>query len=365
MSRNSHIKVGHVRTLMFFVCLLLLSGAFLLPKSYAHLEHTPHYNGGGQGLSKYYVIQGLDPEYVQPNQPAKIIFSVEDYFQNDVHNIETMVEIYEADTGQRIMAYPWTKHDVGDFEVDYTFPHKGNYQLVLSLGDESTTHSGIDSSREILSSNLNCNCVRVIFNISVSENIGSIFVITWAVSITSAIIILGVVLGQIYKNRKKSGLYQNSANKEVLKYSIILAALAAGLVHLAVYDQHASLNLYYSIFLLLAALGQIAYGAMYLSINISNIWSSKISKELIKLYYRKTMIINLIGLVGTGVLLGLYTYSVIFPPPLSHTNQPEDIDYAGILSKSVEVFTFIGIILLIRWERKKFHDFVGINKFAR
>ena len=52
-------------------------------------------------------------------------------------------------------------------------------------------------------------------------------------------------------------------------------------------------------------------------------------------------------------MLGLYTYSVVLPPPLSPNNRPEDIDLGGILDKSLEVLLVIGIVYLMRWEKKK------------
>jgi hypothetical protein len=63
--------------------------------------------------------------------------------------------------------------------------------------------------------------------------------------------------------------------------------------------------------------------------------------------------VNLFGLVGTAVLLGLYAYSVPLPPPLSPNDRPEDIDFAGILAKAVEVFVIIGIAYLMRLERRQ------------
>jgi hypothetical protein len=68
-------------------------------------------------------------------------------------------------------------------------------------------------------------------------------------------------------------------------------------------------------------------------------------------YYNKTVILNIIRFVGTAVLLGLYLYVVIFPPPLSPDNKPEEWD--GIFSKSVEFATVIGIIYLMQYEREK------------
>jgi hypothetical protein len=68
--------------------------------------------------------------------------------------------------------------------------------------------------------------------------------------------------------------------------------------------------------------------------------------------------VNLFGLVGTGVLVGLYTYSVILPPPLSPTNAPEVVDVAGILAKSVEVLLMVGIVSLMIWEKRKLRKFI-------
>lgn len=349
---------------LLLLCMVLSIVIVATPYSYAHLEHSPHYNGGGQGMSKYYVYEGLDPEYAKPDQPTKIIFSIQDYFQNDIHDIESMVEIYAADTGHRIAAFPWTKHDLGDFEVDYSFPSQGTYQIVLSVAEATANNHGIDPPRNLLTSNSDCNCERVIFNIAISQNIGEVFLITWGVSISGGIIVLGVVLAQNYKNRKRQGLYQDSKNKEVLKYVIMLTALAAGMVHLAIYDEHSSLNIYYSIFLLLAALGQIAFGILYVSVTITNKYTYGQTQKSDTSYYKKTVLINLIGLVGTGILLGLYAYSAIFPPPLSPNNLPENVDYAGLLSKSIEAFMLVGILFLMKWEKRKFQNSLGINNLA-
>ena len=70
-------------------------------------------------------------------------------------------------------------------------------------------------------------------------------------------------------------------------------------------------------------------------------------------YYKKTLILNLFGLIGTGVLLGLYLYSVVLPPPLSPNKSPEDIDIGGILDKILEASLVLGIIYLMIWERRQ------------
>jgi hypothetical protein len=105
--------------------------------------------------------------------------------------------------------------------------------------------------------------------------------------------------------------------------------------------------------LLAAGASQLSYGIMYVLLTLANQPGAPNGPGLAKVYYKKTVILNLFGLVGTSVLLGLYTYSVVLPPPLSPNNRPEDIDLGGILDKSLEVLLVIGIVYLMRWEKKK------------
>jgi hypothetical protein len=60
--------------------------------------------------------------------------------------------------------------------------------------------------------------------------------------------------------------------------------------------------------------------------------------------------------MGTAVLIGLYIYVLIFPPPLSPTNQPEKIEIAGILSKSLEVALLVGIVFIMRLDKQAFQN---------
>ena len=75
----------------------------------------------------------------------------------------------------------------------------------------------------------------------------------------------------------------------------------------------------------------------------------------IKSTYKNNMAVNLFGFIGTAVLVGLYTYSVIYPPPLSPTNEPEEIEIAGILAKSLEIALLVGIAFIIKWDKEAFH----------
>ncbi|HZA06974.1 MAG TPA: hypothetical protein VE619_04645 [Nitrososphaeraceae archaeon] len=336
--------------------LILICGLLVpMPRSYAHFSHLAHYNIGGMGLGKYYVNEQLDPEYTLPRQPTKISFSIQDTNGNDVYNIVAMVEIYMASTGERVNVYPWTRHDSGDFDLYYTFPQVGNYQIVISIANSASHVNlyGIDPPRFDLGDNSNCDCARAIFNVNVSNNFGNFFEGAVFAGVGGIIVVFGSVLGFTYKSRRKSALYPNLTKHEVLKYIVLLLAVAAGIVHLVVYSEHGGLRIEYSIFLLTAGATQIAYSVLYVLLTISEESIAGKSREPAKAYYRKTVIVNLFGLIGTSVLLGLYAYSVILPPPLSPNNAPEDIDLSGILDKSLEISLVIGIIYLMGSERRK------------
>jgi len=329
--------------------------------TFAHLPHTPHYNGGSNrdAVGKYYPYLALDPEYTPAKTPTQIMFSIQDFDGNDVYNINTMVEIYEETTGNRIKIFPWTLHPIGDFEYYYTFPNVGNYQIVLSVARDNSSISSdkVDPPRSILDSYAGCQCDRVIFNITVSNTWGEIRNFLFAIAVIVPIAVLGSVLGISYFKAQKS-THKNSQNRELLKYGIMLLAIAGGLIHLAVFPEHSSQQVYYSIFLLCAASAQVAYGILYILVNMAQDLEMVKDRASLLGHYRNTLLVNLFGLIGTGVLVGLYTYSVIFPPPLSPTNKPEVIDIAGILAKSVEVLLIAGIISLMIWEKRQLNNYI-------
>lgn len=186
---------------------------------------------------------------------------------------------------------------------------------------------------------------------SISENFGIVYNSTMTIDVILPLTVLGLVLGFNYKDKKRKGLYANLSKQEILKYAMMLLGLAGGIIHLAVYSEHASVRIAYSIFLLIAGSAQVAYGVLYVLITLYETAGAE-SKESARTHYRKTVAVNLIGLIGTVILLGLYTYVVIFPPPLSPNNMPQEIDFGGILAKSVEAPLVIGIIYLMMWEKK-------------
>ena len=328
-------------------------------------------------------FMALDPDYGTIDYPTKITFSIQDFDGKDVYNVSTMVEIYDSVTGKRVHVFPWTFRDVGDFDLYYQFPKKRGYQIVLSIanaGEKSSLYSSsiVEPSRSILNDISDCICTRTVFNISIATTFGTIQNSLFFICIISPLALLGIILTKNYYKkygRVKGRNYNVSlgicrenekgkiegfgeGRKQIIKYSLTLLAIAGGIVHLVVFPEHGSLHVYYSIFLLAAAGGQIAYGVLYFLVMLSKPFYEMPIEHLqvIKSTYQHNMAVNLFGFMGTAVLIGLYVYVVIYPPPLSPINQPEEIEIAGILSKSVEVALLIGIAFIIKWDRQAFKN---------
>ena len=335
---------------------LLVSSVLSLPKSYAHFDHFSVYNGGGDRVGDFNVYEALDPDYASPGEVTRIMFSIQDEEGNDVSDINTMIEVYSANSGERIQANPWTKQESGDFEVPFVFPAIGSYQIVLSITNGPVDLNTVDAARTLLSSSRDCDCDRAIFNVSISEGFGTVWNSAMLVSVLGPLAIMGIVLGitlRFKMKRTDSGSSRKPSIEEYLKYAVMLAAIAGGTVHLTVYSMHASLRLEYSLFLIFAGGMQIAYGVLYTFVTITGESLIAKSREYRQKLYRKTLSVNLFGLVGSSILLGLYTYTVIFPPPLSPANTPDKVEFAGVLAKSLEAFLVVGILYLIRLDRRK------------
>ena len=174
----------------------------------AHIDRFASYNASGMGIGdKYYVIQQLEPEYVKPNEPSKIMFSIQDKHGRDVHDVTVLVEIYSIN-GERVLVIPWTTLETGDFNIPFVFTKNGNYQIVLSILNEDVASrkmlDTIPPPRTILNDSVNCSCERAVFNVSITETFGLISTIAVYGTIFGAIIILGIVLIWIFVSRRKN-----------------------------------------------------------------------------------------------------------------------------------------------------------------
>ena len=205
------ISVKNLRS-YFIVVFLALSIHSSIPTHFfavnAHFDSFASYNSSGMGIGdKYYVIQQLEPEYVKPNEPSKIMFSIQDKHGRDVHDVTVLVEIYSIN-GERVLVIPWTTLETGDFNIPFVFTKNGNYQIVLSILNEDVASrkmlDTIPPPRTILNDSISCNCERAVFNVSITETFGLISTIAVYGTIFGAIIILGIVLIWIFVSRRKN-----------------------------------------------------------------------------------------------------------------------------------------------------------------
>lgn len=312
-------------------------------------------------MGPYAIFQSLEPEYASKGRPVAIELSIQDREVRHVYNVATMVEVYLAVTGERLYATPWTMREISDFEVFYTFPHNEDYQIVVSVSKNADSLNLIDPPRSFLTSTVDCNCVRSVFNVNISQGFGVVWNSVTSLIMIVPVIVLGTTLGLSYRKRKKRGAI---SNRELIRYAVMLSALAGGVVHLAVYCEHAWLRTEYSIFLLSAAGAQVLYGLLFTTMTLLDdaiISSSSLPQQR----YKKKLAINIIGLAGTAVLLGLYAYSVIFPPPLSPDDVPEELEFSGILAKSLEVFLVIAILYIMNQDKKEFDKLITNKGFGR
>lgn len=318
-----------------------------IPNSFAHLEHS---SAGDKILGKYLIYIGLEPSIPKPTQPTEIIFSVQDKDGNDVYDIETMVEIYYNIKETRVYVSPWMEQEIGDFSIPYTFRDAGIYQVVLSILDDNAEKNNLVPPRQFLTATSECNCVRVLFNVAVSENWSNIWNTMMIIVVALPSTVFGLAMAVNYRNLKRRP-QSNFTRQELLKYIVLFLALAGGLVHLSIYIEHAPQRIEYGLFLLLAAISQIGFGTLFFS-TLTSRSVAQSQKEFLKKHFRRNLALYLFGLVGSVVLFGLYTYTVIFPPPLSPSNTPEQLEIAGVFAKALEL-SLIGIIAyLIYWENK-------------
>ena len=331
-----------IKIIIFIFTLLILPLVF--SNSYAHLEQS---SSGGVIQGDYFSYIGFNPRNPVPDESTKIIFSIQDENGNDMYDLETMVEIYSESMGKRIFYESWKIQTIGDFEISFVFEKSGTYQIILSISEANNPKEHVVSPRSMPSSSSDCDCTRVLFNVSVSENWDDIWTSLMVVILVLPFSVFGYAMWNNYKNKRNSN--QKLSRHETLRYVIMLLAFAGGVIHLSIYVDHTPLRVEYGMFLLLAAISQIGFGVLLLS---TVLFVPKISQKNLTDSHRKNLAIYLFGLIGSAVLIGLYIYAVSYPPPLSPENHPEHIDMAGIIAKILELSLIGVIVYVIKLEKK-------------
>ena len=334
---NLDIKIK----ITIFILLILPS---VFPNSYAHLEQS---SSGEVRQGDYLVYVGFDPRNPAPDEPVTIIFSIQDENGNDLYDLETMVEIYSDSMGKRIFYEPWKEQTIGDFEIPFIFEKSGTFQIILSISEANNPKEHVVLPRSMPSSSSDCDCIRALFNVSVSESWDDVWSSLMVVILVLPFSVFGYAMWNNYKNKKKSK--QKLSKYETLRYVIMFLAFAGGIIHLSIYIDHAPIRVEYGMFLLLTAISQIGFGVLLLS---TVLFTPNMSQEELRIIYRRNIAVYLFGIIGSAVLIGLYIYAVSFPPPLSPENHPEHIDIAGILAKILEISLIGVIVYVMNLERK-------------
>ncbi len=339
-----------------FFCFLLFIIVFIvlpLPVTFAHLQHS---SSGGQIIGKYNVVIGLDPKNPIPKEQSKIIFSIQDLEGNDIQNIQTSIEIYEDSLKKQILFDSWIQRESGDFEIIYSFEKIGAYQIVLNISENKVLES-IDTQQSVFSGTESCDCTRVVFNVSISDYWFYLWNGIMVIAIVMVCTVFGISVAMNYSKRKKENK-DVIPKQEVLKYIVMFLAIAGGLIHMSIYIDHAQLQIEYAMFLLLASISQVGFGMLLLTVLISKSVLKNIKSD--KSNSNKNTLIYLFGLIGSVILVSLYTYVVTVTLPLSTDTQPENIEISGIIAISLEI-SLIGIIsyLLYQEHTKKISDIIN------
>lgn len=325
----------------------------------AHLEGVPYYNGGGGQAGSYWVNTSVEPYFASPGVPVEIVFSIQTEFGEHIHDMYTMIEIYDSITEQRVFLQPWTHRPISDFTLEHTFDKSGSYQIVLSMSEDAKTINDVPQ-RNILLDNSNCDCHRIVSNIVVNENYGMIWNFIMSIVVILPTVTFGFALYVNYKRSSKRWKNTTIGKLETARYLVMITAIASGLVHFIVYAQHASMRLEWSLFLFMAASLQMTYGVYFLLMTMKN--SAKLKTKIKKVtssdsrillkYLQTPLKTHLIGIIGSLSLIMLYIYVVVFPAPLAPSNLPEDISILGLLSKTTESLMIFSILWLIILERR-------------
>lgn len=141
--------------------------------------------------------------------------------------------------------------------------------------------------------------------------------------------------------------------------------VGASIVHLAAYHIHAVSRLEYSIILSWATGAQLFYGIMYILLIFSE---DKLSVKqgnknfFSKGYYKKITVSNLVWMVDLYFSSSCIKTLLLFHLLCLPIQYPEDVDLAGVINKSLEVVLVIGIVYLMKTEKKSYRN--SVKKFA-
>lgn len=139
---NSNLKIEKVRYHIRFFLILL--GVSLLIFTNANFAQA-HLIGSDvitKKVGDYEVRFVPYPRSPNPGEPTILNFSVLDLEGNNVFNIEANVKILKDDVN--IFTSPKVRYEFSDFSIQYVFPEKGNYHIVLEVAIQNESNISAD-----------------------------------------------------------------------------------------------------------------------------------------------------------------------------------------------------------------------------
>jgi hypothetical protein len=145
---------------------------------------------------------------------------------------------------------------------------------------------------------------------------------------------LGITVGLVSSLKYKSN-YSNLRNIGIITISVTILSISAGIIHLLLIQEHMKESFMWGIFFLVSGIGQIIFGIIISIIDKL----SPIKKSM--LYY--------FGIIGNTLLVGIFVFVRLFPPPFSSEASPlNELQPNGIIIIITEILTIVLLAYLVR-----------------
>ena len=145
---------------------------------------------------------------------------------------------------------------------------------------------------------------------------------------------LGITVGLVSSLKYKSN-YSNLRNIGIITISVTILSISAGIIHLLLIQEHMKESFMWGIFFLLSGIAQIIFGIIISIIDKL----SPIKKSI--LYY--------FGIIGNALLVGIFVFVRLFPPPFSSEASPlNELQPNGIIIIITEILTIVLLAYLVR-----------------
>ena len=145
---------------------------------------------------------------------------------------------------------------------------------------------------------------------------------------------LGITVGLVSSLKYKSN-YSNLRNIGIITISVTILSISAGIIHLLLIQEHMKESFMWGIFFLLSGIAQIIFGIIIGIIDKL----SPIKKSM--LYY--------FGIIGNTLLVGIFVFVRLFPPPFSSEASPiNELEPNGIIIIITEILTIVLLAYIVR-----------------